>query len=221
MVNMLTHKLPATNLLALNERHMKTLFAVISAAAFISPAASQTTPPAGPIFGLTARLLALEKKVADLQVVAGKRKVVDSRGVFMANVISDSPTSALVEIPFRGGTRKLVLGFSGIMEGPAYSRRFFLSLDCSGPAYSMASRFDGSLDDGSLWGKNFLWRNSLTGEFEYPRAGATANIVTINSFSSSSGRCFPSSESISAYPQTDLEKIDPFAGYLPPYRIVQ
>jgi hypothetical protein len=165
--------------------------------------------------------------LADAQALAptsadgvGKKRVVDSTGRFVGQVLSDTPTEALIEVRFRRSLWKLVVTAEGVVAAPAYSTQFFASSDCTGPAYSSAARFDGK-SFVSIWGSGYLLRNSRTASFEFPRVGALPADVNIASLLHPSAGCLPLTlpTPISVYLETDLEPIDPLAGTVPPYKI--
>ena len=194
--------------------------ASLVAAALACPAASAQTVSGGPIADLAARLAAVERRLADLQAAPERKRLIDAAGKFVGDVIFSSPSSATVEITFRGAHRKLVVNPNGATEGPSYSARFFATADCSGVEYARAARFDGSLASG-FWGNNYLWRNARTGAYEFPRVGAVPAVVTIVANAASNGACFPTPpENMLAYPVSDLVTIEPLAGFAAPFSIV-
>ena len=199
--------------------NMKFLVALIAGLTTTGSLAQQ--PPNGPVADILSRLGTLEQKVSALGGVGGgSHYLVDSGGRVLGPVLASTYQDALVEVSLRGTKWKVALGDGTIStDGPSYSIYFFVSSDCAGQAYSRAARYDGSWRFG-IWGTGFLPSDRADEKLKLPKIGAVPETIAAQSYRHHpDGRCSAYAETLLAFRVDDLEVVDPFAGFTPPFEI--
>lgn len=185
------------------------------------PALAQSLSPNVPASDAVNRVSTPERSTSSIARVSVPRRLIDARGLSIGRVLSDTPTTALVEVPFRGGHRKVVVDGVSAFGGPSYSATLYLSPDCSGPGYVSAANFDGT-SYVNIWGSGYLLFNLRLQKFFFPRLDAVPVTVTFVSVRfGSSGACTTTSGVVSAFAETELEEFDPLAGFVAPFTIAQ
>lgn len=181
--------------------------------------------PGRPFQALQQRLEALEQEVERLRNSDTQRLLlVDASGKTIAPVIATTLDTALLDIEIAGRSWKLPISADGPSTEMWFRTPFYLTTDCSGPAYYFAGNWatDDEPDRGryTIWGGGYLPYNQNVGEFQVPSSGAMPLVAETGSIDLVTRGCvlYPGVREL--YLADDLESVDPVQGYDAPFRIV-
>jgi len=162
---------------------------------------------------------------ADESASSFSKVVVDTNGVVVGPVLSDTPEEALVEVEMGGQKWHVSLRKDTNLHGGGWPVRFYMTSDCSGDAYWDAVLFSLGGDSLDFFGGRSLPQRDEAGRFRLPAEGSSPLRIPTFSVGSDPGSCYvfeiPGGVELEVYLESDLVvQEDPFAGIEPPLRIV-